>query len=226
MMLLENLPQIIAATEALDRVLDVGGSAVRLNTATHVLDLIPPSGRVLSDRYAVRDVEFIHHDICKKPWPFGDGHFGFSFCSHTLEDVRDPIAACEELMRVSRRGYIEVPSRLREIFHRKRFMRLRNLFGRPVNVGYGHHRWFCEYEGGGLTFTAKTFTAMRPQFVLSRTEIGRDLTSDEACIGFFWDGSFPVGERVLIEPGQTEAELAAFKRCAVESLRRPTRQIG
>lgn len=211
MMLLKNLSQIIAETEGYERVLDIGGSAARLNTATHVLDLIDPLPGALSSHYPIRDATFVRHDICSKPWPFTDGYFDFAFCSHTLEDVRDPIGACEEMMRVARRGYIEVPSRLREVIRPKRFLRLRAALGRPLRVGFGHHRWFCEREGDGLTFLAKTLTAMQPHFVISRSEFGRDLTPEEACIGFFWSGSFQIRERLLIEPGQVEADLAAFK---------------
>jgi hypothetical protein len=212
MMLLDYLPSIIGETEKLDRVLDVGGSAAALNTATHILDLVAPAGGTLDPRRPKREACFVLHDICKKPWPFVDGYFDYAFCSHTLEDVRDPIGACEELMRVARRGYIEVPSRLRESFYGKRFMRLRALLGRPLRVGYGHHRWFCERQGEGLVFMAKTLTAVHStDFIVSRDELGRDLTPEESWIGFFWNGTFPVQERILIDPGHIEADLSSFK---------------
>jgi len=216
MMLLQNLPRVLADTSSAERVLDVGGSAIRLNTASHVLDLVRPSGELIEPGKPARLVDCVEHDICKKPWPFADGFFDYAFCSHTLEDIRDPIGACEELMRVARRGYIEVPSRVREIFHSKSFLRLRALLGRPLRIGFGHHRWFVEREGDGLMFTAKTFTALQPQFVLTRRELGRDLTADEASIGFFWDGPFPVSERVVLK--DTERELATFKRLALSRL--------
>ncbi|MPZ36689.1 MAG: methyltransferase domain-containing protein [Rhizobiales bacterium] len=223
MMLMDNLPRVLADTRPLQRVLDIGGSAIRLNTATHVLDLLAPCGQLIAPQEDARCVEFVEHDMCKKPWPFADGYFDYAFCSGTLEDVRDPIGACEEMMRIARRGYIEVPSRVREIFHYKRLMRLRALLGRPLHVGYGHHRWFCEKEGGGLVFTAKTFTALQPRFVITRGELGRDLRPNEAWLGFFWDGPFPVSERVLIEPGRTEAEFLAFKQRALADLSTNTR---
>jgi ubiquinone/menaquinone biosynthesis C-methylase UbiE len=42
--------------------------------------------------------------------PFADNSFDFVCCSHVLEHVSDPERACSELMRVARRGYIEVPA--------------------------------------------------------------------------------------------------------------------
>ena len=41
--------------------------------------------------------------------PFADGAFDYTICSNLLEHVPDPGAVVEELMRVSRAGYIEVP---------------------------------------------------------------------------------------------------------------------
>lgn len=222
MMLLDNLPQVLKETEGLERVLDVGGSSAVLNTATHVVDLVPIAGKpqlLSTDRPLRQELSLCLHDICRKPWPFPDHYFDYAFCSHTLEDIRDPIAACEEMMRVARRGYIEVPSRMREIFHAKRLMPLRRILGRPLRIGFGHHRWFCEREGDGLKFTAKTLTAVHStDFVLTRDEIGRDLTAEESAIGLFWEQRFTVREEILIVPGQTEDNLAAFKQRALANL--------
>jgi hypothetical protein len=40
MMLRDNLARIIESSRSLPRVLDVGGSAAPLNTATHILDVL------------------------------------------------------------------------------------------------------------------------------------------------------------------------------------------
>src|SRR3546814_19845275 len=41
--------------------------------------------------------------------PFADGVFDHVICSHVLEHVPDPGAVIEEMIRVARSGYIEVP---------------------------------------------------------------------------------------------------------------------
>ncbi|HEX9489755.1 MAG TPA: methyltransferase domain-containing protein [Stellaceae bacterium] len=97
--------------------LDVGGGHRPFHAATHVLDLQPYETR--NTREALDPEQpprydsstWFRHDACKTPWPFPDKFFAFSFCSHLLEDVRDPIAVCAELCRVSRAGNIETPSR-------------------------------------------------------------------------------------------------------------------
>jgi hypothetical protein len=229
MMLLEHLASIFEQTRHLARVLDAGGGYRPLNTATHILDIVPngslEAGLSTDEPIRFGRANYVVHDICRKPWPFPDGFFDYSFCAHTLEDVRDPVGACEELMRVSHHGYIEVPSRLREVFHYKSGYLWRRILGRPLRIGYGHHRWLCEAENGRdngrLTFTVKpgTLTYSRNYFI-TRDEIGRDLTVQEANIAFFWSGRFDVCERVLVNPGDTEADFIRFKRDAMAVLAR------
>jgi Methyltransferase domain len=229
MMMLEHLASIFEHTRNLSRVLDVGGGYRPLNTATHILDIVPyrslEAGLSADEPIRFNPATYVVHDMCRKPWPFPDGFFDYSFCAHTLEDVRDPVGACEELMRVSHRGYIEVPSRLREVFHYKSGYLWRRLLGRPLRIGYGHHRWLCEAENGRdhgrLTFTVKPGTlAYSRNYFITRDEIGRDLTVQEANIAFFWRGCFDVCERVLVNAGDTEADFIRFKRDAMAALAR------
>src|SRR5919198_3858549 len=118
-------------------VLDVGGWAKPLPRADWVLDLMPYETRGLygeldpaAERFSAET--WVELDMCERtPWPFTDGQFDLAVCSHTLEDVRDPIWVCSELIRVARAGYIEVPSRLEEQAHG---------FQGPW-VGWGPHRW-------------------------------------------------------------------------------------
>src|SRR5260370_17414930 len=98
--------------------------------------------------------------MCERPWPYPDKHFDFSFCAGTLEDVRDPIGACHELMRVSRAGYIETPSRLREIFHERRGYWFRRIVGRKFAVGGGHHRVFSGLAAHAAPSPPQTLTPL------------------------------------------------------------------
>src|SRR5581483_7473113 len=102
-------------------VLDVGGAASPFARADWVIDLLGYEQRGLygpppdpaAERFSADT--WVQRDICaREPWPFSTRQFDFSICSQTLEDVRDPVFVCNELMRVSRAGYIEVPSRLEE----------------------------------------------------------------------------------------------------------------
>ncbi len=223
MLLLSNLPRVFDLTRNLPRVVDIGGVFGPLNTATHIIDVMPYSSmkKPLSPNEPTRFSEknFSQFDICKRPWPFPDKFFDFAFTSHAIEDVRDPIGACEEMMRVAKAGYIEVPSRVREVFHPKRGYFWRRMFGRPIRVGDGHHRWLVDRVENGLVFTMKHAAVYERSSIITRSDIGRCLSPKETSIGMFWDGSFDVSERLLILPGEVERDFADFKLQAIRELR-------
>jgi SAM-dependent methyltransferase len=108
------------------KVLDVGSGGWPFTHATHLADKYPDrtSHRVEA---IVRDQRpFFEVDLEKLP--FEGKAYDFVFCSHVLEHMDNPGAAMRELMRVGRRGYIEVPTRLSDVMFN--FTRLPN-----------HHRW-------------------------------------------------------------------------------------
>jgi ubiquinone/menaquinone biosynthesis C-methylase UbiE len=56
--------------------------------------------------------QFVDSDVTKMP--FKDKAFDFSFCSHLLEHVDDPKKAIEEIVRISKKGYLEMPNGILE----------------------------------------------------------------------------------------------------------------
>jgi SAM-dependent methyltransferase len=90
--------------------------------------------------------KFIQQDICDR-LPLEDKSVDFALCSHVLEHVRDPIAACAELSRVAKAGVVECPSPFTEM-----------LFGFEGagfdHVAYAGHEWWVwpESDGSGLVF--------------------------------------------------------------------------
>ena len=186
MILWENKAAIEERVRGADRALDVGGWFAPLNIATHEIDTNPYDSRKVAnalfpeqpDRFD-RDTWTVH-DVMQTPWPFPDKYFDFCFCSHLLEDLTDPISTCHEMMRVSKAKYIETPSRVREIFTKERLLWLRGLFGTKPQIGDPHHHWLVEVEGGHIRFTRKTDLVLDSRFCLSRTNVGRKLTSMES----------------------------------------------
>ena len=72
------------------------------------------------------------------------GKFDFSICSHTLEDISNPMLVANQLGKISHGGYISVPSKYREL---SRFeMSLKGAFYR----GYIHHRWIFTIRNSQL----------------------------------------------------------------------------
>ncbi len=146
--LLKNLPSN-------SRILDVGGASAPHNQASHLIDIVSydkvkfENSKGPGQRKLLPKENYTQHDICsREPWPFQDKFFDFSICSHVLEDVRDPLWVCSELIRVSKAGYIEVPSKKYE-----------TTFGLEAKklAGASHHRWIVDLSENKLRFTYKYF---------------------------------------------------------------------
>jgi SAM-dependent methyltransferase len=223
MILRSNLVPLRKAAHAAARVLDVGGWYQPFNLATHVIDLLPYETRRQHEALDPEDAErfstetWVTRDVCTTPWPYVDRYFDFVVCSNLLEDVRDPIAVCREINRVGKAGYIETPSRLREIFAKSRRFSWRRFVGGAgaPEVGFYHHRWLVEGEGTHLKFTAKTAGLLEdPSFYLTRRDIGRKLTEAESGLGLFWQDRFTF-EEVFV---QLRDDYRAFRRQAAAKL--------
>jgi ubiquinone/menaquinone biosynthesis C-methylase UbiE len=81
----------------------------------------------------------IEADI-EKRLPFGQNWIDFSYCSHLLEHTEDPEKACDELKRVSKMGFIEVPNLQYELF-----------WGSDVG-GPLIHKWIVAVKDGTIIF--------------------------------------------------------------------------
>ena len=221
MILRSNLQRLREVAGGAERVLDIGGWYQPFNLATHVFDLMPHATRRMKEALDPQDAErfteatWLVGDACAPSWPYHDKFFDFVVCSHLLEDIRDPISVCREIVRVGRAGYVETPSRLREIFAKRRAFSLRSWLGETPEIGFYHHRWFVELDGTHLRFTAKTAAlGEHRRHYLTRGDVGRKLTEAESGIGLFWEGGFTC-EEVFVDPRD---DYPAFRRQALARL--------
>lgn len=187
------------------RVLDVGGWAKPLPRADVVLDLLPYATRGLYGRESDEPERFteatwLQLDVCAKdPWPFEDDAFDVAVCSHTLEDVRDPVGVCRELSRVAKAGYVEVPAPVEELTW--------GVHG-PW-VGWSHHHWVTERDGDGLVFTFKPHLLGAPgRHLPEGTHLRRP--PEERIIGIWWTGAIPAREQVLVGAEELDPWLAGL----------------
>jgi hypothetical protein len=199
--------KILGRLSETDRVLDVGGWAKPFRRADSVIDLMPYETRGLYDYEADPSRERFGpdswhcRDICdREPWPFADDEFDFVICSHTLEDIRDPIYVCSEIVRVGKAGYIEVPSRLEEQSH--------GVAG--DYAGWSHHRWLVDIGEAGIEFVAKPHVMHARHSDQFPREFWEGLSPEQRVRSLWWEGGFAFRERVMMEAAELDAYLADF----------------
>lgn len=197
------------------KVLDVGAHSRPFVFATHVMDLRPHATRGQLNYIPIEAMKgserFTEHtwnvqDICDTPWPYEDNEFDVVWCSHTLEDVRDPIAAIKEISRVGKCGYISTINRNYE-----------SLFdiNSPHYAGYTHHRWFVEIDDADLLFTFKY-----PLIHMPSKEYTPFGTGDWE-LTLWWTGEINGKENIL----QSLAEIENYMAAEVERARQVTGRI-
>jgi len=191
--MLGNVKEVLSRIKPNDIVLDVGGWACPFNRADWVIDAEPYETRGFYERHGMGKAQggekeyfskdtWIQRDICDKElWPFKNKFFDFSICSHTLEDIRDPLYVCSELIRVSKCGYIEVPSRLIESCRGAENSKI---------VGLSHHRWLVDITANHLQFTMK-YHLIHSDFQLSfPPSFAKRIPHSETISYLFWQDDF------------------------------------
>lgn len=163
-----------------ERVLDIGGGQspfARANVVTEpYLDQSAHRGgqAVRSD---IRYVECFAEDL-----PFEEKEFDFAIARQVFEHVNDPFAACREIMRVARRGFIETPQRNYDI-----------LMGPNPS-----HQWLVSVRENRLLFERRRF--IRHPFrhiglsMVPSSPEGQFLIHTEfknlSNVQFYWEGEF------------------------------------
>jgi hypothetical protein len=201
--------RILAQLRDDDSVLDVGSWSRPFPRADWVIDIQPfetrgQFAREFGDERQTGTERFsaatwVVRDICAlEPWPFADKQFDFAVCAQTLEDVRDPLRVCAELVRVANAGYIEVPSRLLE----------QGFQAQGPWVGFGHHRWLIDIADGAIEFVFKHHVIHgRPSYQFP-AGFASSLSEEQRAQCLFWEGSFEARERMIDSADELEEYLA------------------
>jgi hypothetical protein len=195
-----------------DLIINVGGWATPFNRANYVIDFRPYETRCQCNKKNdnpqlqgepnehFSEKTWIRRDLCdREPWPFKDKSIDFCLCVGILEQLRDPIWVCSEMVRVAKLGYIEVTSRLAE-----------SSRGREpgVPVGYAANRWLVDVEPPTITFTTKGGLIYGDDGLSFSESFGDRIPQGRNVTGFFWENEF------LCREGSNSSrdELASYKR--------------
>jgi hypothetical protein len=202
-MLESSKQRIVELLSDADQVLDVGAGLSPFERADWVIDLLPHSARgeyayERSDAERFTEQTWVQRDICdREPWPFADDQFDFVICSHTLEDVRDPVWICSELNRVARAGYVEVPSRLEE----------QSWGVRGPWVGWSHHHWLCDVHDDEIEFVFKPHVIHGRPSDYFPADFPATLTDEQKVQQLWWRGGFHYRERIFAEAAELDQYL-------------------
>jgi len=112
--------------------------------------------------------------------PFADQVFDYVVCSHLLEHVVDPGGVIDEMVRVAKAGYIEVP----------------RVTSAKI-ADFPSHLWWCDLVDGELVFTAKNTAQFDDdiQRFVGEPDVQRDLQRlfdrnfDHCIVRYPWVGS-------------------------------------
>lgn len=217
-----NIARIEALLDERAIVLDIGGWAQPFRRADIVVDAFPYEtrgtwyrGLGLSAATGSGPERFskdtwIQRDICdREPLPFADKSIDFVICSHVLEDIRDPLYVCAEMIRVAKAGYIEVPSRLAESIYDSEW----------GCVGAPHHRWLVTIEGNSIVFEMKYHLLPKRGLHLPNYTVGL-LSAERAIQYLFWNDRFNYSEADLAL-GEQEIERRLREYVVANAIARP-----
>ena len=165
------------------KVLDVGGHHNTYEKATHIIDM--------REKHVDCKLNYTQMDICSTKWPFKDNEFDFVWCAQTLEDVKDPVRVCKEMMRVGKAGKIIFPSALTECT-----IGVDAHIKRKKYAGYVHHRWLCFPMDKGIKFVLKTPITHIFDWT---SHISQEEKRKRFCLILNWVKSFEAVELLLPE---------------------------
>lgn len=122
------------------KVIDVGGSYV--GWSSNYVDAIADFNDISLEQQNLKIKHFkcdiTHPDSWNEILSYVEknGKFDFCICTHTLEDIMNPVYVSEQIQKIAKEGYIAVPSKYREL---SRFE-----CGNNGYRGHIHHRWIFD----------------------------------------------------------------------------------
>ena len=181
-------------------VLDVGSGDKPHWRADVLLDWLPgkDSAAQRSGYESARITRPLFHGDAAN-MPFADQVFDYVICSHLLEHVLDPAAVLEEMMRVAKAGYIEVPEA-----------------ASAKIVDFPTHLWWVRLLDGVLDFEPKQTRAFDPEIeaYLERSGLQQPIEHllnsrfEHRVISLRWERTIaynvrgPVGQAMLDQAAQ------------------------
>lgn len=104
------------------------------------------------------------------------GKYDFCICTHTLEDIRNPLFVVRQMEKIAEAGYIAVPSKYKEL--------ARFEFGSQGHRGYIHHRWIFDVKANRLIGYPKLSII---EYITELDQVA-SLDNNLCDLNFYWRG--------------------------------------
>lgn len=163
------------------RVIDVGYSANAWSSAyvTHYVDVIDSGLDKIFFKGDINDPDvwkLIEQDVQL------NGKFDFCICTHTFEDIINPLYASKMMEKYSNAGYVAVPSKYLELTNN-----IENYW-----KGYIHHRYIFNKEGDAFVGYPKMGFLEGDQRC---DNVSNHLSFDNRELQFFWKDT--IGMKII-----------------------------
>lgn len=153
-----------------DYIIDLGCKKDAWRGSNTVLDIDD-----YTDYYQNQDppIRFVQGDATSTP--FNNKEFDFSIASHLIEHVHDPEKFIKELMRISKRGYIEFPN---------------PIFDNLIRGNETAHKWFVNFDDDSkkLIFTPKV-QFINPVFTVRQAGFLNEVFPNSISTSIYWEDS-------------------------------------
>ena len=146
------------------KILDIGCGYSANNYATTICDV-----QDLSNFYKDRNFVILENNDL----PFDDNHFDFVISSHVMEHVKDLEHFIKEIQRVSKKGYIELPTKLEDnlVFENKK-----------------EHLWQMDFDDvNHKLLISKKIQFLEPILTVSTIQKMRKYFRSSLILELFWE---------------------------------------
>ncbi len=126
--------------------------------------------------------------------PFKDKEFDYVICTHVIEHVNHPMSFKEEIERIGKSGYIELPTRLNDNM----------VFGCDEDI-YGHKWWFEFDDDENKLIFAKKIDALEKFVSVGSIFNLTEIFDDSLIIQVFWSEKINMEQR---EPYKLEKKIS------------------
>jgi hypothetical protein len=107
-----------------------------------------------------------------------NGKFDFCICTHTLEDIMNPVFVCEQIEKISKEGFISFPSKFRELSRFEGNYR-----------GYIHHRWIFKAKNNAEIIGFPKINMIENNAIFDKIA---NFSNDISDLSFFWKDSIEI----------------------------------